>query len=94
MGDVLCLKSTILTINQIDKKAIKFVKIADGAKTCTVGFVPWVQAKLPSVNQHINKFVQVLELYQESSSTHKRWILHQNYGMCTVIILDDIPNME
>jgi hypothetical protein len=60
-------------------------------ETCTVAFVPRVYTQLPTVKERINKFVQVVEIYQDSDNTHKRRMDNQNRGMASVSFLDDIP---
>lgn len=76
------------------EEAVKLVKIADGAESCTVAFVPRVFANDPKVIRNIGKYVQVIELYQDSDNTHKRRLSGQNYGMASVVFLDDIPINE
>ena len=71
-GDILRLVSCIVTIDGTVEPALKAVKVDEGIDTCTVGFVPRVQATLPKVVNHINKFVQVLEIYSDSKSPYKR----------------------
>jgi hypothetical protein len=43
-----------------------------GIDACTVGFVPWVQSRLPQVVKIRNKFCIVQELHHISSSNYKR----------------------
>jgi hypothetical protein len=94
VGDVLRLVRCIVTIHSQPEEAVKLVKIADGTNTCTVGFVPRVFSKMPHVEQHINKFVQVVELYTNSGNTYKNQLSTKNSGMASVVCLDDIPIPE
>ena len=71
-GNVLCLVECAVQCNGIKKMAIKCVKVTDGQDTCTVAFVPRVTMNLPKAQQHLNKFVQVLELCNGSKNTHKQ----------------------
>ena len=72
VGDVLRLVNTTVTVDGVDEPAIKCVKVIDGIDTCTVAFVPRVQAQLSKVKDNINRFVQVVELYTDSDSPYKR----------------------
>ena len=72
VGDVLRLVECVVTVNSETKTAVKCVKVIDGIDTCTVAFVPQVIAKLEHVQAHLNKFVQVVELYGEAENSFKR----------------------
>ena len=61
VGNVLCLLKTVVMIDGHDKEAMKYVKVVNGANACTVGFVPRVEAVLPKVGSHLNKFA----IYQQ-----------------------------
>jgi hypothetical protein len=90
-NDVLRLVKCVVVANGRTEEAVKLVKIVGGSDTCTVAFVPRVFADAKNVQDHLNKFVQVLEIYKESENTHKRYMSHQNCGMASVVFLDDIP---
>lgn len=67
--------------------AVKCVKIFDGAETCSVTFQP---CYMFSDNNFMAQFengqmpmVQVLELYQNSENTFKRWKAHRNHAMAS-----------
>ena len=94
VNDVLRLVRCIVTINGRAEEAIKLVKIADGSDTCTVAFVPWAFSSNPKVKNRVNKFVQVVEIYKNSDSTHKRRLANQNHGMASVVFMDEIPVNE
>ena len=89
VGDTLRLVACVVTIKDEPENAIKVVKMEDAIDSCTVGFVPRVQATLPKVKSHLNKFVQVVELYMESTSPYKRAKSHGNRGMASVAFLHD-----
>jgi hypothetical protein len=94
VGDVLRLVKCVVTIKSQPEEAVKLVKIADGTDCCTVGFVPRVFSRMPRVEQNINKFVQVVELYKDSENTYKNKLSAKNFGVASVVCLDDIPIPE
>ena len=77
-GDVLRLVKCVVDIHGATETAVKAVKVIDGVDTCTVGFVPRVLKTLPKVQSHLDKFVQVIEIYTDSPNTYKRSLLHWN----------------
>ena len=85
--NILRLVATVVEVNGVPEEAVKCVKVVEGVDTCTVGFVPRIQAKLPKVTGHINQFVQVMELYCESSSRYKQSKSLKNCGMASAVIL-------
>ena len=89
VGDVLRLVECIVTINNNTETAIKCVKVVDGVDTCTVAYVPRVVAKLEHVQDHLNKFVQVVELYGEAENSFKWSKSHRNLGMASCALLRD-----
>jgi hypothetical protein len=98
-GNYLCLKRTIITFKKIDEEANKMVKIDEGiGESCTVGFIPRVMATLPWSQAKIGHVVKVVELYADSSNTHKKRKDQQNMRMgCAEFVdryLDDIPHEE
>ena len=64
VGHILRLVEWVVTMKNETKGAIKCIKVINGVDTCTVAFVPHVIAKLEHAQAHLNKFVQVVELYQ------------------------------
>ena len=88
-GDVLRLKATQVNINGESEPAIACVLVDRRVDTCTVAYVPRMMADQAMVKQHINKFVMVVELYNDSPSTYKRSKSHQNLGMASVTMLTE-----
>ena len=88
-GDVLRLKETQVTVNGESEPAIACVLVDPGVDTCTVAYVPRMMANQARVKEHINKFVMVMELYNDSPSTYKRSKSHQNLGMASVTMLTE-----
>ena len=88
-GDVLRLKETQVTVNGESKPAIACVLVDRGVDTCTVAYVPRMMANQARVEEHINKFVMVMELYNDLPSTYKRSKSHQNLGMASVTMLTE-----
>ena len=52
-------------------------------------YVPRVQARLAKVEGHINKFVQVVELYDGSANAFKQAKSTSNHGMASVAFLKE-----
>ena len=95
VGDVLRLVECVVEHNGMNERAVKCVKVIDGHDTCTVAFVPRVAMNLPKVQQHLNKFVQVSDVYIGSKNTYKRSKSEANYGMAAVeLLLEDAGRME
>lgn len=88
-GDVLRLVRTTVNITGAVEEAIKCVLVVDGTDTCNVAFVPRVQGRTDKVKNHINKFVQVKELYVDSPNSYKRSKSQHNYGMASVSFLSE-----
>lgn len=89
VGDVLRLKETQVSVNGVIEPAICCVRVDRGVDGCTVAFVPRMMATQERVKQHINQFVMVQELYNDSPSTYKRSKSHQNLGMASVCMLTE-----
>lgn len=85
--DILRLVYTVVEVNGVPERAVKCVRVLDGVDTCTVGFIPRIQANLPKVNDHINQFVQVTELYCDSPSSYKQSKSAMNCGMASAVLL-------
>jgi hypothetical protein len=49
VGDLLCLKETLVTVDGMSEHAVKLVKITDGVDGCTVAFIPRLFMQLPKV---------------------------------------------
>ena len=77
----------VIEYNGTVERAVKLVKVIDGHDACTVAFVPRVMTNLKKVQDHLNKFVQVSELYDKSKNTYKRSKSQANYGMALVELL-------
>ena len=88
-GDVLRLKEMQVNLNGELEPAISCVLVDRGVDTCTVAYVPRMMAEQERVKKHINKFVMVMELYNDSTSTYKRSKSHQNLGMASVTMLTE-----
>eukprot|EP00977_Amphora_coffeiformis_P015470 scaffold4511_cov171-Amphora_coffeaeformis.AAC.36 len=88
VGDVLRLVACTVSVDGAVEEAIKVIKVVDGVDQCTVGFVPRVLMSLPAVKNHVNKFVQVSELYHDSDNTCKKDKSYKNCGMARVSTLD------
>ena len=96
VGDLLRLVKCIVTVDGELQDAIKCVRIVDGADSCTAAYVPRSMVKRVSekILNELNSFVQVLELYDVSESSHKRRKSHFNKGMASCIFIASIPSTE
>jgi hypothetical protein len=72
--------------------AIKLVKIAVGAESCIVGYVPRAYLKKAQVVWSLNREVQVIELNEHSANTTNVAMAKRNMGMASVIALHMIPH--
>ena len=81
--------NSVITYQGKEEPAIKCVKVIDGLDTCTVAFVPRVLMTLPKVQEHLNKFVQVVEIFEDSPDSYKQAKARSNYGVATVKYLDE-----
>ena len=62
-------------------------------KSCTIGFLPRNIAKSRQ-GKFIGKLAQIIELYKYSDSKVKHRKSHQNKGVASFCLLDDIPQQE
>ena len=65
------------------------VGVDRGIDSCTVAFVPRMMAQQERIKNHINNFVMVKELYNDTPSTYKRAKSHHNLGMASVCMLTE-----
>jgi hypothetical protein len=93
---LLRLVKCIITVNGKLQDAIKCVSIIDGTDSCCAAYVPRSMVKSVGVKilNELNSFVQVLELYDDSESSHKRCKSHFNKVMASCIFITVIPKAE
>ena len=89
LGSILRLVKCTVSVDGIVEEAVKCVEVKEGIDGCTVGFVPRVLATLPLVKKHLNKFVVVTDLYDQSPNKYKRDKSFKNSGMAAVVTLDE-----
>ena len=76
-------------------ETIKAVLIKDGTELCTVGFLGREVAALPSQrSKYIDKFAQVLELYDDNENSMMRKKSKRNAGMASFRLMEDIQGQE
>ena len=63
------------------------VQVLEGCNQCTVAFVLRAIEAQPSIQEHLYKFVTVVELYLDSSNTYKRDKSYKNMGVASVAFL-------
>ena len=70
-NDVLRLVRCMVTINNKTEEAIKLCLVEGGSMTCTVAYVPRPFIKVKAIQKHVNRYCQVVELYEDSNNTYK-----------------------
>ena len=94
-NDCVQFKATVVLIDGVDQAGIKAVLILDGTELCTVGFLGKNIAALKKTSdKFVNKFAQVIELYDSSENAAKRAKSHNNLGVCSFRLLEDIQIQE
>ena len=67
----------------------------DGTELCTFGFLGREVAALPSQrSKYIDKFAQVLELYDDNENSMMRKKSKRNAGMASFRLMEDIQGQE
>jgi hypothetical protein len=94
VGDLLRPLPTVVTINGKPQEAIKLVRLMDGADGCTVGCTPRILMDLPRVQRNISDFMQVKELYRDSTNSFKRHKDNHDMGCASCYFLHDITITE
>ena len=95
VGDLIRLVKCLVSINGGEvEESIKCVRIFQGTDTCTIGFIPRSVANSDKVKAELGCFMQVIELYDDSSSNYKRRKSDFNKGMAACILLSSIPQAE
>ena len=79
---------------KLPEEAVNFVRVTAEGDGCTVGFLPRIWLKLPKVQQNLNEFCIVTELYADSENQCKAIKSNRNVGMAGVILLSFIPINE
>ena len=94
-NDCVRFKAAVVPIDGVDQAGIKAVLILDGTELCTVGFLGESIAALKKTSdKFVNKFAQVIELYDSSENAAKRAKSHNNLGVCSFRLLEDIQIQE
>ena len=94
-NDCVRFKAAVVPIDGVDQAGIKAVLILDGTELCTVGFLGKNIAALKKTSEKFaNKFAQVIELYDSSENAAKRAKSHNNLGVCSFRLLEDIQIQE
>jgi hypothetical protein len=72
VGDLVKFKLVVIKVDGDEEEAIKGIKIRDGTESCHVGFLPrhFVHGRRKEVV--VNKFGQVLDLYNNSNDMTKQ----------------------
>jgi hypothetical protein len=93
-GDLICFRSMVVDdVDGAPESAIATVCILDGTETCIVGFLP-LSIVLWRGRDFIGEFAQIIELYAHSKNPVLRRKSHQNFGVASFCMLQDIPQEE
>lgn len=88
---------------QIDCKFLSSAKCIQNALICmkpvtrTSGmlvFLPRYAVKFPHIRQHLNKFVQVIEMYDTSNNQFKQEMSRQYHGMAAASFINELGEDE
>jgi len=77
------------TVVPANQKSVKQHNVVRMAGSNALFLLRMRLPKQARVKEHINKFVMVMELYNDSPSTYKRSKSHQNLGMASVTMLTE-----
>lgn len=91
--DLIRFRFCVLDFEDGTEEAIKAVRIRDGTESCVVGFLSRNIVKSRK-DTFIDKFAQVIELYEYSENRTKRGKSQRNLGMASFRLLEEIPKME
>ena len=96
LNSLLRLKRCVIEVDDYPQEAVKAVLVEDGVDMCTVAFVPRAHITSPNVVCCLlgSKFVQVIEIYYNSTGTYKKQKDGENMGMAACILLEDIDEAE
>ena len=93
IDELVQLKLKVVDIDRKIEEAIQAACIGDGTTSCIIGFLPGniVQS---GKEKYVGKFVQIIELYDQSEGVVKRRKFYQNRGVALFRLLDNIPDEE
>jgi hypothetical protein len=93
-GDLIRFRSMVVDdVDGAPESAIAAVRILDGTETCIVGFLPRSIVNRRGAD-FIGEFAQIIELYAHSENPVLRRKSHQNFGVASFRMLQDIPQEE
>ena len=92
--DLIRFKLTVIDTGiRKNEEAIKAVRVRDGTETCTVGFLPR-SLVVCRKERFVGQFAQIIELYGMSENKTMRRKSHQNKGIASFRLLDEIQEQE
>jgi hypothetical protein len=94
LNDLVRVKKCVLTVAGRVEEAGKVVRIIDGCESCTVGFIPKVLLHGEHLDNILNKYGQVTEMYDNSENSFKRRKSHLAKGMALCSMLNDVAERE
>ena len=100
-NDCVQFKAAVVLIDGVDQAGIKAVLILDGTELCTIDFLgknisalKKTSDKFVLSDKFVNMFTQVIELYDSRENAAKRAKSHNNLGVCSFRLLEDIQIQE
>mmetsp|Transcript_19164 Transcript_19164/g.52629 ORF Transcript_19164/g.52629 Transcript_19164/m.52629 type:complete len:152 (-) Transcript_19164:59-514(-) len=94
VGDLLRLKKTQVLAGCGFEDAVACVLVRDAEEVCRVAYVPQILVGNPMIERNIDRFAQVVELYETSANSAKQEKSKRDGGVAAVVLLDEIPNLE
>jgi hypothetical protein len=93
-GDILRLKKTLVEVDTGVEEAVACILVRLGRETCTVAYVPRALLYWPPISAHLNRHVQVVEMYVLSRNSQKRRKNHLCCGVAGCVFIDQIDQDE
>ena len=93
VGDVCKLILVRINIQDIEEEAIKVVKMVDGNEACMVGFVSRSFTAMERVYSHVGGFIEINEVYKNSTNEYKKRIALRNKGMASATLIMNEPDI-
>lgn len=93
-GSLLRVVPSVASVNGQLEEIFKCVHVTGGADGCTVALVPRYFVEAIRAKSRAYSFVQVIEVYDHTTSKRKLEKSKANGGMASCIFLEDIPISE
>ena len=88
---LVCFKFTVVDGHDGPEEGIAFVAVRRGQELWRAGFLP---RQLSEKSKYVDKFAQVIEMYQDHEDVKKRRDDNTMYGVAECFMVDHIPSFE